>query len=68
MQIRWTYKWEILSKLILKVVHITFLMNNIKYFDSSLLEIAKKSYKNIDIYNIDYITIQKLMILKILVL
>ena len=47
-------------------------MNNIKYFDSKiancLLKIAKKSYKNIDIYNIDYITIQKLMILKILVL
>ena len=42
-------------------------MNNIKYFDSSLLKIAKKSYKNIGIYNIDYTTIQKSMILKILV-
>ena len=31
-------------------------MINIKYLDSSLIEIDKKSYKNIDIYNIVYIT------------
>ena len=31
-------------------------MINIKYFDSNLLEIDKKSYKNIDTYYIGYIT------------
>ena len=31
----------------------------IKYFDSSLIKIDKKSYKNIGNYNIDYITIKK---------
>ena len=41
-------------------------MINIKDFDLSLIEIDKKSYKNIDIYNVDYITITKLMIMKIL--
>ena len=35
-------------------------MINIKDFDSSLLNIDKKSYKNIGIYNIGYITIKKL--------
>ena len=35
-------------------------MINIKDFDSNLLKIDKKSYKNIDIYNIGYITIKKL--------
>ena len=34
-------------------------MINIKDFDSSLLKIDKKSYKNIDIYNIVYIIIKK---------
>ena len=33
---------------------------NIKVFDSSLLEIDKKSYKNIGIYNIRYITVKKI--------
>ena len=32
---------------------------NSKDFDSSLLKIDKKSYKNIGIYNIGYITIKK---------
>ena len=32
---------------------------NIKDFDSSLLKIDKKSYKNIGIYNIGYITIKR---------
>ena len=41
-------------------------MINIKDFDLSLIKIDKKSYKNIDIYNIGYITITKLMIMKIL--
>ena len=34
-------------------------------FASSLLKIDKKSYKAISIYNIGYITIKKLVILKI---
>ena len=41
-------------------------MINTKDFDLSLIKIDKKSYKNIDIYNIGYITITKLMIMKIL--
>ena len=35
-------------------------MINIKDFGSSLLNIDKKSYKNIGIYNIRYITIKKI--------
>ena len=43
-------------------------MINIKDFDSSLIKIDKKSYKNIDIYNISYITTTKtLVIMKILI-
>ena len=34
-------------------------MINSKEFDSNLLKINKKSYKDIDIYNIGYITIKK---------
>ena len=34
-------------------------MINIKKFDSNLLKIHKKSYKDIGIYNIGYITITK---------
>ena len=40
-------------------------MINIKNFDPILLKIDKKSYKNIGIYNIGYITIKKLIIVKI---
>ena len=35
-------------------------MIDIKTFDSSLLRIDKKSYKNIGIYNIGYITNKKI--------
>ena len=35
-------------------------MINIKHFHSNLLKIDKKSYKDTDIYYIDYITINKL--------
>ena len=35
-------------------------MINIKEFDSSLLKIDKKSYKNIGIYKIGHITIKKI--------
>ena len=40
-------------------------MIDIKTFDSDLLKIDKKSYKDIGIYNIGYITIKKMMIVKI---
>ena len=39
---------------------------NIEEFDSNLLKINKKSYKDIDIYYIGYITIKKLVIMKII--
>ena len=42
-------------------------MINIKKFDSNLLKIDKKSYKNIDIYYIGYIAIKKMMIMKIFI-
>ena len=35
-------------------------MIKIKDFDSSLIKIDKKSYKNIGIYNTGYITIKKI--------
>ena len=34
---------------------------NLKAFDSKLLKIDKKSYKNIGIYNIRYVTIKKIV-------
>ena len=33
---------------------------NLKDFDARLLKVDKKSYKNIDIYYIEYITIKKI--------
>ena len=33
---------------------------DVKHFDSRLLKIDKKSYRNIGIYNIGYITIRKI--------
>ena len=42
-------------------------MINIKDFDSSLKKIDTKSYKNIVIYNIGYITTKELMIMKMLI-
>ena len=38
---------------------------NIEEFDSNLLKIDKGSYKDIDMYYIGYITIKKLVIMKI---
>ena len=43
-------------------------MTNIKKFDSDLLKIDKKSYKDIGIYNIGYITVKKLMIMKVVIM
>ena len=40
---------------------------NLKNFESKLLKIDKKSYKNIGIYNIGYITIKKLMIVRVFI-
>ena len=40
-------------------------MINIEDFNSNLLKTEKKSYKNIDIYYIGYITIKILIILKL---
>ena len=40
---------------------------NMKDFHSRLINIDKKSYKNITIYDIVYITIKKLMIMEILI-
>ena len=40
---------------------------DLKEFDASFLKIDKQSYKNIGIVNIGYITIKKLMIMKILI-
>ena len=37
---------------------------NLKKFESKLLKINKKSYKNIGIYKIGCITIKKIMIVK----
>ena len=38
---------------------------NIGEFNSNLLEIDKKSYKDIDIYYNEYMTIKKMMVVKI---
>ena len=40
-------------------------MINLKTFEPNLLKIDRKSYENIDIYNIRYITTKKLMVVKI---
>ena len=42
-------------------------MIDIKKLDSNLLKIDKKSYKDIGVYNIGYIIIKKLMIMKIFI-
>ena len=53
-----TWKWEISNILNIKNGTYYFFddMINIKVFDSNLLKIDKKSYKNINIYCISYIT------------
>ena len=40
---------------------------DLKDFEPNLLKIDKKSYKNIDIYYIGYITIKKLMIMRVFI-
>ena len=43
-------------------------MISIKDFDSGLIKIDNNSYKNIDIYNIGYIPMKKMMIMKVLMM
>ena len=50
-----------------RIYYIFNCMINVKDFDLSILKIDKKSYKNIGIYNIGYITIKKLVIMKIFI-
>ena len=40
---------------------------DIKTFDSNMLKLDKKSYKNLDIYNIGYATVKKLVLVTILI-
>ena len=54
-----------LNKLILKIVRDD--MINIKGFDSNVLKIDKKSYKDIGTYNTGYITMKMLVIMIILI-
>ena len=42
-------------------------MINLKSFDSSLLKLEKKLYKNIGVYYIGYTTVKKLMIMEIFI-
>ena len=39
---------------------------DIKAFDSNMLKLGKKSYKVLDIYNIGYVTVKKLVMAMIL--
>ena len=40
-------------------------MIKLKHFEQNLLKVDRKSYKNIGIYDIGYITIKKLMTMKV---
>ena len=40
---------------------------DIETFDSSMLKLDKKSYKDLDIYNTGYVTIKKLVMVMIIV-
>ena len=57
-----TYKMGLIKQIDIKNQTYNFYndMINIKKFDSSSLKINKKSYKDIGIYNIGYITIKKI--------
>ena len=67
MQFHLTYKWGISNKLMLRVLAFNDMIN-IKDFDKSSPKIDKISYKSIGIYNIRYITIKKLVVMKVLIL
>ena len=40
---------------------------NIETFDSDMLKLDKKTYKNLDIYNIGYVTVKKMVLVMILI-
>ena len=40
---------------------------NIETFDSDMLKLDKKKYKNLDIYNIGYVTVKKMVLVMILI-
>ena len=61
MQKNYTYKMGLIKQIHIKNRTYYFYNDviNIKKFDSNSLKIDKKSYKDIGIYNIGYITIKK---------
>ena len=63
-----TYKMETVKQINIKNRTYYFYNDiiNLENFKSNLLKIDKKTYKNIGIYNIGYITLKKLMIVKTL--
>ena len=56
---------NIKNRIIYRIYYFYNDMINLKNFEPNLLKIDRKLYKNIRIYNIGYITIKKLMIMKI---
>ena len=56
---------NIKTRIIYRIYYFYNDMINLKNFEPNLLKIDRKLYKNIRIYNIGYITIKKLMIMKI---
>ena len=40
---------------------------DIETFDSNMLKLDKKPYKNLDIYNIGYVTVKKLVMVMIII-
>ena len=56
---------NIKNRIIYRIYYFYNDMINLKNFEPNLLKNDRKLYKNIRIYNIGYITIKKLMIMKI---
>ena len=56
---------NIKNRIIYRIYYFYNDMINLKNFEPNLLKIDRKLYKSIRIYNIGYITIKKLMIMKI---
>ena len=40
---------------------------DIETFDSNMLRLDKKTYKNLDIYNIGYVTVKKVVLVMLLI-
>ena len=68
-KVNYTYKMRTLKQINIKIRTYYFYNDiiDLENFDLSLSKIDKKSYKDIVIYNIAYITIKKLVIIKIFV-